>query len=591
MKGGVVCGYLLLFRIRIMAKKVKEKPKNPEDFTPEEIIEEYTKCARDIEYFLGNYILVAVPGTELMIPLKLWEPQKRIADALNDIWSNKEKNGLVLMASRQCGKTQIIEGVCVWLMLFNSNYVILHLNRDLLQGKQTISEIRQMIDNLPSWLRPEFSVDNKQEGFTFTNGSQFVLQASNKPRDKKSTKGRGRRPIFVWVDEAAFMPLDAHMASILPTTSRTFLNAKKYDIPYGIVFTSTPNGRKGTGEGFYNMVMDASTNPNSIYHYVSIYWWECPGYDEKWFSERCMENQCTIESPNQKVQQEYNLMFIGTEDSIFNQAVMENIQDAKQAKEPIRKFTYKDGYIHWWDFPSSTMRYVVGIDTATEHGKDFSTVYVECFETGIQIAECKVKCTIKQFCNYYIPLIIDLIPKKVLVIERNGVGNQTIEELEDKYAHIMLRDSKNVYDVSSKLGIHSTASTRNLVMEQIFTGFNEDSNNLLSYNLRMEAAGLERKASGRIEGEPDDLCLALGWARYAKTYYDLIPYFGLSTSIAEEKMYDLDSNIGVDLELYDKFNLNVNHEDLEMYLEFKQNKSRSSEVQQEDILVALGDLL
>ncbi len=169
--------------------------------TPQEIIEEYTKCAQSLEYFLGKYLLVPVIGTDLMIPLKLWKPQKRITEALYNIWNKQEKNGLVLMASRQCGKTQVIEGVCVWLMIFNPNYVILHLNRDLPQGKQTISEIRDMIDNLPVWLKPQFETDTKQEGFKFTNGSQFVLQASNKPKDKKSSKGRGRRPLFVWVDQ------------------------------------------------------------------------------------------------------------------------------------------------------------------------------------------------------------------------------------------------------------------------------------------------------------------------------------------------------------------------------------------------------
>jgi hypothetical protein len=574
------------------------------ELTPQQIVEEYTKCAQSVEYFLGHYALVPVPGTDLMTPLKLWKPQRKITDALNDIWANKEKNGLVLMASRQCGKTQIIEAVCVWLMLFNPNYVILHLNRDLPQGKQTINEIRSIIDNLPYWLKPQFDIDNKQEGFKFTNGSQFVLQASNKPKDKKSAKGRGRRPMFVWVDEAAFMPLEAHMASILPTTSRTFLNAKKYDIPYGIIFTSTPNGRKGTGEGYYNMVMDASTNPNSIYHYVSIYWWECPGYDAKWFSERCKENHCTAESPNQKVQQEYNLMFIGSDDSIFEQKIMELIQDAQKAKEPMRKFNYADGYIYWWDIPSPKYRYIVGIDTATEHGTDFSTVYVECYETGVQIAECKVKCTVKQFCNYYIPLVIDLLPNKVLVIERNGVGNQTIEELQDKYLHIILKDDKNATERNAKLGIHSTGSIRNLVVEQIFNVFNTEHENILSYNLRMEAAGLERKSSGRIEGQPDDLCFALGWVKYAKTYYDLTAYFGMGSRIQNYDEIDLngsvtmvesDTNeaINMDLHTYEMmYGANKQlHEDLELYQKFKQNKSRSNSNYDTDVFSSVEDLI
>lgn len=585
-----------------MAKKESLLKLENTELTAEQIIEEYSKCARSIDYFLSHYLLVPVAGTEIMTPLKLWKPQRRITEALNDIWINKEKNGLVLMASRQCGKTQVIEGVCVWLMLFNPNYVILHLNRDLPQGKQTIAEIRDMIDNLPYWLQPSFETDTKQEGFKFNNGSQFVLQASNKPKDKKSSKGRGRRPTFVWVDECAFMPLEAHMASILPTTSRTFLNAKKYNIPYGIVFTSTPNGRIGTGEGFYNMVMDSSTNPNSIYHYVSIYWWECPGYDEKWYSERCKEEHCTPENPNSKIQQEYNLMFIGTEDSIFDQKIMEMIQDKTKSKEPLKVSKYPHGYIHWWDMPSTKMRYVVGVDTATEYGTDFSTIYIECFETGIQIAEAKFKCSIKQFCHQYLPIVVDLLPNKVLVIERNGVGNQTIEELVEHYGDIILRDNKGVeLNQNPKYGIHSTAQTRNLVIEQIFSNISNNHNSILSYNLKMEAAGLERKSNGRIEGQPDDLCFAFGWAKYATTYYDLTQYFGVANSQKFDTLSidgsvilsdsDSDQSLTIDTTAYQMIH-GVNpfeQEDFQIYQMFKQNKIRTSKPN--DLLVQIEDLL
>lgn len=398
------------------------------------------------------------------------------------------------------------------------------------------------------------------------------------------------------------MPLEVHMASILPTTSRTFLNAKKYNIPYGFVFTSTPNGRVGTGEGFYNMVMDASTNPNSIYHYVSIYWWECPGYDEKWFRERCEEEHCTPENLNQKVQQEYNLMFVGGEDSIFKQEIMSIIQDKQKAISPIIDKSYPHGYIKWWDMPSTKLRYVVGIDTATEHGTDFSTVYVDCFETGIQVAECKVKCSIKQFCHQYIPQIVDLLPNKVLVIERNGVGNQTIEELVTKYEDIILKDDKNLSDIQkAKYGIHSSQQTRNLVIEQIFSSISEHHENIMSYNLKMEAAGLERKPSGRIEGQPDDLCFAMGWSKYASTYYDLTRYFGVAQrqhnyneiDIAGNVVIsesDTDNSIITNIAQFDKMygdNKTLHLEDLEMYMNFKQNKSR----QEVDILTQIEDLI
>ena len=123
------------------------------------------------------------------------------------------------------------------------------------------------------------------------------------------------------------------------------------------------------------------------------------------------------------------------------------------------------------------------------------------------------------------------------------MGNQTIEELQDKYLHIILKDDKNATERNAKLGIHSTGSIRNLVVEQIFNVFNTEHENILSYNLRMEAAGLERKSSGRIEGQPDDLCFALGWVKYAKTYYDLTAYFGMGSRIQNYDEIDLNGSV------------------------------------------------
>ena len=128
--------------------------------------------------------------------------------------------------------------------------------------------------------------------------------------------------------------------------------------------------------------------------------------------------------------------------------------------------------------------------------------------------------------------------------------------------------------------------------------------NILSYNLRMEAAGLERKSSGRIEGQPDDLCFALGWVKYAKTYYDLTAYFGMGSRIQNYDEIDLngsvtmvesDTNeaINMDLHTYEMmYGANKQlHEDLELYQKFKQNKSRSNSNYDTDVFSSVEDLI
>lgn len=496
----------------------------------QDIVEEFYKCGEDIVYFICNYIKVPVAGTGTYAPMQLWEPQYRFPNALKSMWEKKDKNGVVLLASRQCGKTQMVEATVLWLMLFHPNYVVLHLNRDLSQGKQSIVEIKDMIDNLPDWLKPKFLVDNKQEGFKFLNGSQFILQASNKTKDKKSSKGRGRRPTFIWVDEAAFMPLEEHMASILPAVSRTFLNAKKYNVPYGIVFTSTPNGRTGMGEGFYKTYTTARDNPKSSYEAVTIYWHECPGYDQKWFAERCADEHCTIEVPNQKVQQEYNLMFVGSDASIFPEKTMTSLQDPKSAMDPIYEQLFVDGYLRWWDMPDATKRYICGLDTGTSVGTDYSTMYIRCFETRKQICELKVKCLVERF-GEYASNVLKLLPKKVIVFERNGVGNHLMEIMQKNFPLNTLRDTRKLKDGQSfydlPLGLHLDPATRIMVFDQIFRAVNEEPDMIMSFNTRFELSSLERKSGGKIEGNPnDDLCISMGYTYFAEQYFDLTPYFG-----------------------------------------------------------------
>lgn len=553
--------------------------------TQEEIVKEFASCASDITYFICNYIKVPVAGTGVYSPMRLWEPQLRFPNALKSMWEKKDKNGIVLMASRQCGKTQMVEATVLWLMLFHPNYVVLHLNRDLSQGKQSISEIKDMVDNLPDWLKPKFLVDNKQEGFKFLNGSQFILQASNKSKDKKSSKGRGRRPTFIWVDEAAFMPLAEHMASILPAVSRTFLNAKKFNVPYGIVFTSTPNGRTGMGAGFYETYTAALNNPKSSYTAVTIYWHECPGYDEKWFAERCSDEHCTPDNPNQKVQQEYNLIFIGNETSIFPEQIMVDLQDVKKAKQPIWEQLFPDGYLRWWSMPQADKRYICGLDTGTSVGTDYSTIYVRCFETREQVCELRVKCLVERFGEYAVNLL-KVLPKKVIVFERNGLGNQTMEFLLKHFPNCVLRDTRNMKEDQSfydlPLGLHLNSATRIMVFDQIFRAVTEEIDMIYSFNTRNELASLERKSSGKIEGNPnDDLCISMGYTYFAEQYFDLTRYFGASDEIiVPEDSFGIGGGEDVVDEFYDLNNSSVLHsffgdeqlETLKQYAAQKQNK-------------------
>lgn len=533
---------------------------------------EKLKC-KDLEtgfqYFLENYAMLPESGTGNLIHFKPWPIQEETyIKTWVDIWRKEreacdkgtkpEKTGIIFMASRQCGKTQLTEALCVWLLICFNNYEILHFNRNVDFAKNIISEVHAMLDRLPNFLKPNYVTDTKDHGFTLDNGSSFRVESANSSNKKGgSSKGRGYRPMLVWIDEAAFVDLKEHLSAILPATSMSFTVALKNKIPYGVIYTSTPNGRSGTGEGFYKEWMACEQGDPTNLIAVKYLWNQTGVYDDKWFERVCATEHCTPDHINAKVDQEYNLKFIANDQSLFPNEIMGSLQDETKATKPVSEEKFKDGYIQWFELPDHRKSYIVGIDTATMDGTDSSTIQVIDYTTENQVCEAKFKCSVTDFCNVYIPKVIDYLPFKIIAIEKNGVGNQTLEMLSSKYKYDIFGDYTDIYN--PKLGIHSTANSRRLCVEQIYNLFMYDLDKVKSYQLRLEATTLERRRNGRIEGVPhDDLCFAIGWCRYLLVHEPQFCMKHLSTARntqSDSELFNMIPDINDDIN--DGYNPNV----------------------------------
>jgi hypothetical protein len=325
----------------------------------------------------------------------------------------------------------------------------------------------------------------------------------------------------------------------LNSSAYTFKVAREHDIPYGVVLSSTPNGRTGKGQKFYQMWYESLTDPDrSAYIPVKIHWSEIPGYDDKWYEKQRAINNYDERTMNQ----EYELLFVGSSDSIFEDNVIKLLQDDNLAGKPIKENKFPEGYIHWYDIPNSENKYIVGVDTATADGTDYSAVTACCYETGEQIVEGMFKCSVSQFCNKFIPMIVDVLPQKVLAIESNSVGNQTIEMLKEKYEKIIVKDELAKSN-KSKLGITMSTITRPLLLEQIYELFSKENHLVKSQKARQQATSLVRKNSGRIEGDlNDDLVFALGLAFLVRSHYNLKEYFDI---VENQEYEDFIDNINI----------------------------------------------
>lgn len=494
------------------------------ELTKQEKIAEFVKCANDYEYFLRNYIKVPVPGMADDMNFDPYPCQKRFIDSVEEVCTkDSDKTGVIFLASRQCGKTVLAESRVVWLVTFHSSYQVLFMSRDEKFGILTMHEMRDMLSKLPVWMRPRFK-KKLDTVLMFKNNSSIVLQASNKTNQGSSTKGRGLRPTFIWIDEAAFMPLLDHLASIMPAVSKSFLVAKENGVPHGILLTSTPNGRSGMGEGFYKYWSVAESTPDmSAFRSVKIHWKEVPGYDEEWFKARCKELSWDMK----KIKQEYDLVFTGTLDAIFDDTVLELLQDEQYAGTPISKNEMGECYIHWFEMPSPKERYLIGIDSAGE-GSDYFAVSVTKYSNLEQICEGKYKGRTPEFIDTFLPYILQLLKKKVFMVEKNGVGLEVVNRLIEKgYERYIVKDTLTQKDKEkAKIGFAQTSVSRPLLLEQLVHTISQEHTLLKSKGARLEAASLEKKRGGRIEGFPhDDLIFAYGFTALARTYYDAASYF------------------------------------------------------------------
>ena len=228
--------------------------------------------------------------------------------------------------------------------------------------------------------------------------------------------------------------------------------------------------------------------------------------------------------------------------------------------------------------PDNNSKYMVGIDTATAHGNDYSAIEVFDYDTYEQVAEGLFKCKLETFANEYIPMIIDLLPRKALCIERNNVGVSIIESLEHKYRKSIVKNQITKKDDES-LGIVSSGTIRNILIECIFNDINENRDYIYSPHYRMQASSLERKSSGKIEGYPnDDMLFARGFGLLVKNrIIDMSPYFSKSENdIKHEELAD--AAISISVGSIDKHFIDImdnNNLDFQEYIDIKRTQIRN----------------
>lgn len=485
------------------------KPKDVEAIA-DKYLTEYLKCKADFEYFCSRYILIEVPGRDVKL-----KPYKKQNELINLI---EEKHYVLVLKSRQIGISTIIQAYSTWLTVFFDNAVIGLISKDGKEATDFARAIRGMVEKLPEWMKPPKGPLGKgfakrtEQSFILTNGSKVFASPVNPKAPDKTL--RGKAITFLVIDEAAFVGyIDTAWTSLVPSLSTNQMQAKKANVPYGTVVLSTPNKTVGIGEWYFKRYMSAVSR-DDIFEPFVIHWRSIPELadDPDWYRTQC----ALFDNDERKIAQELELKFLPAEGSFFDPRTVEKVQDA--VCKPLEVTKLYNGEI--WRFANAIPEryYIMGVDTAPEHGEDKSAITVWDYETLEQVCEYQGKCKVLDFVKV-VKVLAAQYPG-LIVVESNSYGNQVVEQLNhSEFGHMIYKERRGKQTYLP--GLSTNSKTRPLMIDALYSYITQYPECVKSERLALEIAGLVTKTSGRVEADTgchDDLVLSTSVIMYVRKY-------------------------------------------------------------------------
>lgn len=302
-------------------------------------VREFRKCMKDPVYFAEKYIKI-VHVDKGLIPIKLYEYQKRILNAL------KEHRFNIILSCRQSGKTTLVVCFLVWYVIFHADKACAVLANKGATARQIVGRMELAYQNLPKFLQQGVSAWN-MGSFSLENGSSICSASTT------SDSVRGSSFSLIFLDEAAFIP-ENHWTEFSRSVFPTISSGSETKV----IMVSTFNGQNH----FYNDWVAANSNQSSYYP-SRVDWWDVPGRDENWKQEQ-LKNMT-----EEDFAQEYGNEALGSGNTLLSSKGFSIVE--RTIKEPIQ-FTLNTKI---YEEPTYGHTYFMTCDCA-DTGADFSTISV-----------------------------------------------------------------------------------------------------------------------------------------------------------------------------------------------------------------------
>jgi hypothetical protein len=499
-------------------------------------IAEFLQCRASFDYFARAYIYLELPGKDVLL-----SPYRKQVELIDYIEIHKY---ILVLKSRQIGISTVIQAYATWLAVFHDNVVIGIISKDGAEATDFARVIRGMVEKLPDWMKPLGGLLGRgfakrtERSFILTNGSKVYASPVNPNAPDKTL--RGKAITFLVIDEAAFVNyISSAWTSMVPALSTNQMQARKNGIPFGTIVLSTPNKTVGIGQWYFERYMKAISGVDIFKPFV-IHWKMIQELadDPSWYNTQC----ALFDNDKRRIAQELELKFLPTEGSFFEAETVERMQDA--CITPIEKIQLFNGQI--WKFENAIpgKYYIIGVDTAPEHGNDKSAISVWDYETLQQVWEFQGKCKVLDFVK--VVKVAAASYPGLIVVESNSYGNQVVEHLNaSEYGHMLYKEKRGM---NTKVpGLSTNAKTRPLMIDALYSYMTEFPESVRSERLALELTGLVSKASGKVEADSgctDDIALSAALCMYVRKYDPpLLINIGENSALSIDMSDVLDMNV------------------------------------------------
>jgi len=483
-------------------------------------VEEYMKCAKDVEYFARKYIKIVNVDFGLM-PFNMWDFQAKMLKTF------QENRFSICKLPRQVGKSTTSIAYILHLILFTDQQNVAILANKGALARDLLAKLQLAYEYLPKWLQQGVVTWNKGN-IELENGSKVLAAATS------SSAIRGGSFNLIFLDEFAFVQrnlADAFFASTYPTISSGKTTK--------IIIVSTPNGMNH----FFKMWVDA-TEGRSEYVPIEILWNEVPGRDENW------KKQTIANTSEEQFRQEFECEFIGSTSTLIHPMKLRELAWNTPTKD---KFG-----LDYYEAPDPRKLYVCVFDVSEGVGGDYSALSI--FDVTQMPYRQVAKYRSKEISPLMFPDVIYRFARwynnAYVLGETNNIGQQVVNSLfmDLEYENVVATYTKNKnikvgggFSTRSAFGIRTTKSVKKIGCSNLKTIV--ESNKLLINDfetIEELATFVEDKDTYKAEeGCHDDLAMTLvlfGWL-ITQPYFKDLTNSDIRRNLAQETMKDVHDDL------------------------------------------------